>query len=292
MARYVFLLVNSQLQMFGRASYMSKNVYFCNGVLSALWLQDLTEYGRPNNSKISVLLTIFTMKKTVLFLAVAVLLGAGLSSCDRENNGGNNGSTPSPLGWVDLGLPSGLLWASQNLGADSPNDYGDYYAWGETSPKEAYGWETYAYGYDWDMLTKYCGSYSHGWNGFTDTLTTLEDSDDAARVILGDGARTPSYNDWQELLDNTTRKWTTRNGVRGLLLTGPNGNILFLPAAGGSSGTIVSYTGEIGRYWSDSLYTYYPASAWAFSFDAHDRSINDFDRCCGFSVRAVRDRQD
>lgn len=231
------------------------------------------------------------MKKTVLFLAIAVLLVAGLSSCDRENNGGNHSSTPSPLGWVDLGLPSGLLWASQNLGADSPDDYGDYYAWGETSPKEAYGWETYAYGYDWDKLTKYCGSYSLGWEGFTDSLTSLEDSDDAAVVNLGDGARTPSYDDWQELMDNTTSKWTTRNKVRGLLLTGPNGNILFLPAAGGSSSSSINYTGEIGRYWSDSLYTFNPASAWAFSFDAHDQRVNDFSRCCGFSVRAVRDSQ-
>ena len=111
------------------------------------------------------------MKKTGLFLALAVLLCAGLSSCNSDNN---YDGTPTPLSWVDLGLPSGLLWASQNLGALSPVDYGDYFAWGEKTPKEVYGWETYAYGYDWNMLTKYCSSDGLGWNGYTDTLTNLE----------------------------------------------------------------------------------------------------------------------
>jgi hypothetical protein len=93
------------------------------------------------------------MKKTGLFLALAVLLCAGLSSCNSDNN---YDGTPTPLSWVDLGLPSGLLWASQNQGALSPVDYGDYFAWGEKTPKEVYGWETYAYGYDWNRLIKYC----------------------------------------------------------------------------------------------------------------------------------------
>ena len=228
------------------------------------------------------------MKRTSLFLAVVVLLCAGLSSCNSDNN---YDGTPTPLSWVDLGLPSGLLWASQNLGALSPVDYGNYFAWGEKTPKEVYGWETYAYGYDWNMLTKYCSSDGLGLNGFTDTLTNLEASDDAATFCLGDGARTPSYNDWQELIDNTTSKWTTRNKVRGLLLTGPNGKTLFLPAAGGIGSTDLHYAGEIGRYWSDSLYTFYPASAMAFSFDAQGQRMYDFDRCIGFSVRAVRARQ-
>ena len=162
------------------------------------------------------------MKKTFLFLLLAVLLGAGLQSCDRENeNGGNNGGNTS-VQWVDLGLPSGLQWADRNVGAKSAEDYGNYYAWGETAPKEVYDWSTYAYGNGYNQLTKYCNKTNYGLNGFKDNLSTLEASDDAATVNIGGEARMPSNSEWQELIDNTTSTWTTRNGVYGLLLTGSN----------------------------------------------------------------------
>lgn len=232
------------------------------------------------------------MKKSVLFFATAILLGFGLQSCDRENeNGGNNGGSTS-VKWVDLGLPSGLLWADRNVGASTPEDYGNYYAWGETTPKNVYNWSTYAYGNNYDELTKYCNEALYGLNGFTDNLTTLEASDDAATVNLGGGARTPKGYEWRELIDHTTSTWVTRNGVNGRLLTGSNGNSLFLPAAGNRNYTSLFNAGEYGHYWSSTLGTDDPGRAWYFRFYSSSQSIMDsYDRYHGFSVRAVRASQ-
>lgn len=234
----------------------------------------------------------FAMKRTFLFLLAAVLLGVGVSSCDKENNnGGNNGSGTTSLQWVDLGLPSGLLWADRNVGAKSAEDYGNYYAWGETAPKEVYDWTTYAYSNDYAQLTKYCDMSDHGLDGFTDNLTTLEASDDAATVNIGGGARTPTKDEWRELMDNTTRSLTTRNGVYGCLFTASNGKSLFLPAAGEYSynpGEVL-YAGSTGSYWSSTLHLsdmVGPSCAWHFSFSGLGMNSRPF----GCSVRAVRAR--
>lgn len=249
------------------------------------------------------------MKRTVLFFAAAILLGLGLQSCDREdNNGGNNvdnngggnnggdnggdGGGTTMVQWVDLGLPSGLLWADRNVGAQSPEDYGNYYAWGETSPKEVYDWSTYAYGNDYDALTKYCNMSDFGLNGFTDNLTTLEASDDAATVNLGGNARTPRDYEWRELMDNTTATWTTRNGVYGRLFTASNGKSIFLPAAGCRLGSNLEDAGEFGLYWSSSLKTDFPNDAWDFFFNSYNQYVSyDGYRGFGYSVRAVRASQ-
>ena len=191
--------------------------------------------------------------------------------------------------YVDLGLPSGLLWATCNVGADNPEDYGDYFAWGETQPKETYDWSTYQYcNGDYNTLTKYCNDAGYGYNGFTDNLTTLLPEDDAAAANWGNGWRMPTQAELQELLDNTTVTWTTQNGVNGRLFTGSNGNSLFLPAAG-YRGDELGGVGYNGRYWSSSLYMDDPNYAWCFGF------ISDFydmgyyvGRDDGLSVRAVR----
>lgn len=236
------------------------------------------------------------MKRTVLFLVAAILLGVWLQSCDREdnngdNNGGGSGGSNSSVVWVDLGLPSGLLWADRNVGAASPEDYGNYFAWGETVPKDVYNWSTYAYGNSYGMLTKYCNDSYYGLNGFTDNLTTLQASDDAATAIFGGKARTPTIYEWEELLNNTTSTWTTRNGVYGRLLTGRNGNSLFLPAAGYRYGSLLNDAGEYGDYWSSMLLTDGPNDAWLFSFDSDYQGMNTVNRLNGFSVRAVRASQ-
>ena len=238
------------------------------------------------------------MKRTFLFLLTAVLLGFGLQSFDRENNnggdngGGGNGGGTTAVQWVDLGLPSGLLWADRNVGAQSPEDYGNYYAWGETKPKEVYDWTTYAYGNDDDALTKYCYKSDFGLNGFTDNLTTLEASDDAATVNLGGKARTPTQDEWKELINNTTSTWTTRNGVYGRLLTAPNGKSIFLPAAGGRLGSSLTDAGEYGYYWSSALDTDDPDGAWYFLFSSgYQGMFSGYYRDNGFSVRAVRASQ-
>lgn len=233
---------------------------------------------------------------------VAILLGVGLQSCDREdnngdNNGGNNGgggsgsdTTSLSLTWVDLGLPSGLLWADRNVGANSPEDYGNYYAWGETAPKNVYDWSTYAYGNHSRELTKYCNEASYGLNGFTDNLTVLQASDDAATANLGGGACTPTEDEWEELIGHTTSTWITRNGVKGLLLTAANGKSLFLPAAGCRHGSGLINAGS-GYYWSSTLYSDYPLNALYFDFYSLGQSMLINFRYVGFSVRAVRASQ-
>lgn len=176
------------------------------------------------------------------------------------------------------------------MGASSPEDYGDYFAWGETQPKSIYDWSTYRYcNGDYNQLTKYCNDSDYGYNGFTDNLTTLQPGDDAATANWGSGWRTPTIDEWEELLDNTTRTWTTRNGVYGLLLTASNGNSLFLPAAGYRSFSELYAAGEFGRYWSASLITGSPYGARYFLFNSDDQLVNYIgSRLSGLSVRAVR----
>lgn len=193
--------------------------------------------------------------------------------------------------WVDLGLPSGLLWATRNVGADSPEDYGDYFAWAETQPKSYYDWDTYTYtcgGYD--DLTKYCSRSDSGCNGYTDNLTILQAGDDAATANWGSGWRTPTREEWEELLDHCTSVWTTQNGVRGQRFTGPNGNTLFLPAAGYRWDGRLYYAGSYGYYWSSSLYTDGPSYAWYCYFSSGYCDMSDYGigRNTGHSVRAVR----
>jgi hypothetical protein len=192
--------------------------------------------------------------------------------------------------YVDLGLPSGLLWATCNVGADTPEGYGDYFAWGETQPKDNYKWSTYKYcNGDYLYMTKYCTQSGFGYNGFTDNLTTLLPEDDAATVNWGNGWRMPTQAEWQELYSNTTWTWTTQNGVNGRLFTASNGNSIFLPAAGSRDGTTIYYAGSIGNYWSRSLRSDHPCNARRFRFTSSANYVNDDqNRCIGHSVRAVR----
>ena len=187
--------------------------------------------------------------------------------------------------WVDLGLPSGLLWATRNVGATSPEDYGDYFAWGETTPKEVYNWSTYRYcNGNYNELTKYCNMSGFGHNGFTDNLTILQPGDDAATANYG--GRTPTAAEWVELMDNTTSQWTTQNGVNGWCFTAANGNSLFLPAAGNRLDSSLSDAGSDGVYWSSSLYDY-PHHAMYFSFRFGSLGNYWYYRDVGLSVRAV-----
>lgn len=234
------------------------------------------------------------MKRTLLILAAVVLIGAVLPPCDRNKNEKDNnrvdfGNSTADVTWVDLGLPSGLLWADRNVGADSPEDYGNYYAWGETSPKEIYDWNTYLYGNDNHELTKYCSQIDDGLNGYTDNSVTLEASDDAATANLGGKARTPKNHEWQELMANTTAQYTTRNGVYGCLFTASNGKSIFLPAAGNRSGSKIYTSREYCRYWSSTLHTVYPSNAWYFVTYPDELTMTRGHRYLGYSVRAVRD---
>jgi uncharacterized protein (TIGR02145 family) len=191
--------------------------------------------------------------------------------------------------FVDLGLPSGLLWATCNVGANAPDEYGDYFAWGETQPKDIYNWSTYQYcmGSN-NTMTKYCSKSSYGYNGFTDNLTTLLPEDDAATANWGSDWRMPTKEEWQELNQNTTVTWTTQNGVNGRLFTASNGNSLFLPAAGYRSNSSLDYAGSIGYYWSSSLDTDDPYDAWSLDFYSVNCGMYSYYRLYGHSVRPVR----
>lgn len=195
--------------------------------------------------------------------------------------------------WVDLGLPSGLLWATRNLGASSPGGYGVYFAWGETQPKIAYNyWETYKYEYieyiDGEgnlRITKYNTDSGYG---SVDNLITLDSDDDAAIVNLGGGARMPTYDEWVELYSNCTSTWVTMSGVNGRCFTGPNGNSIFMPAAGRRYDVQHLAVDRTGYYWSSLLRSDFPEDAWNFSFDSDAYGVSSGFRFFGLSVRAVR----
>jgi hypothetical protein len=191
--------------------------------------------------------------------------------------------------YVDLGLPSGLKWATCNVGATTPEDYGDYFAWGEVEPKATYYWSTYKYGTDFDQLTKYCNESHNGKDGFTDTKTVLDPEDDAAHVNWGGSWRMPTKAEQDELRNNCTWNWTTQNGVYGCKVTGPNGNSIFLPAAGVMIEGTFHAAGSNGGYWSSSLFTV--SSDYAYSVNFDYSLVEDWgyyaDRCFGLAVRPV-----
>ena len=193
--------------------------------------------------------------------------------------------------YVDLGLPSGLLWATMNIGADSPEDYGDHFAWGETTPQSdnTYNWDSYKWCKgSYTTFTKYCNDSSYGYNGFTDTKTVLDADDDAATVNWGGKWRMPTNAEFEELINNTTNVWTTQNGVNGYKFTSKtNGNSIFFPAAGIRWNGKLDYAGSDGNYWSSTLYESYPRSAWYLY--CYGGVYSDYDyRSSGRSVRPVR----
>ena len=191
--------------------------------------------------------------------------------------------------WVDLGLPSGTLWATCNVGANSPEEYGDYFAWGETEEKDVYNWSTYKWcNGSYSTLTKYCTNSSYGYNGFVDNKTELDPEDDAAYVNWGPSWRIPTTEQQRELYEKCSSVWTTQNGVNGRLFTGPNGNTLFLPAAGDRWGESLGDVGSYGYYWSRTLYSYDPYVAYDLYVDSGCVLWGNYSRYNGFTVRAVR----
>ena len=150
---------------------------------------------------------------------------------------------------VDLGLS--VKWATCNVGASSPEDYGDYYAWGETETKSYYDWSTYKWckGSEY-TLTKYCTDSDYD---TVDNKTVLEPEDDVAHVTWGGSWRMPTLAQCEELIDYCTTSWTSVNGVWGTKVVGPNGNSIFLPAAGCRWYDILNDAGSNGYYWSGTL---------------------------------------
>ena len=187
---------------------------------------------------------------------------------------------------VDLGLS--VKWATCNVGAEKPEEYGDYFAWGETEPKEKYDWTTYLYCKGTSStMTKYCTNSSYGYNGFTDKKTVLDPEDDAATVNWGGAWRMPTDAEFTELREQCTWTWTTQNGVNGYKVVGPNGNSIFLPAAGYQYGASFLDVGSSGRYWSSLLYTSDSSNAYYVYFHSSHVNRNRNSRYLGRSVRPV-----
>ena len=184
---------------------------------------------------------------------------------------------PGEHGYVDLGLPSGLKWATCNVGANAPEEYGYYFAWGEVEPKTTYNWDTYKY-YDGSNLTKYTGN---------DSKTVLDPEDDAATVNWGGAWRMPTKAEQDELREKCTWVWTSQNGVNGYKVTGPNGNSIFLPAAGDVYEGNLRVDGSWGNCWSSSLYTDYPNSAYRVYFGSDFVGRANSNRYYGLTVRPV-----
>ena len=192
--------------------------------------------------------------------------------------------TESGYTWVDLGLS--VKWATCNVGANAPEEYGDYFAWGETTTKDTYNWSTYKWcnGSE-SSLTKYNNSSSYG---SVDNKTTLELSDDAARANWGGSWRMPTDAELTELREQCTWTWTTQNGLYGYkVMSKSNGNSIFLPAAGFRYNSDLNSAGSDGYYWSSSLGTDYPVSAWFVGFTSSNVYRYDNNRFCGRSVRPV-----
>ncbi|MBO4263460.1 MAG: hypothetical protein J5871_02120 [Bacteroidales bacterium] len=193
------------------------------------------------------------------------------------------------VGGVDMGLS--VKWATYNVGAFAPEEYGAYFAWGETTPKATYSWSTYKYSNgDNDTLTKYCNNSSYGYNGYTDYKTVLDLGDDAARVNWGGNWRMPTDAEWTELRNtsNCTWTWTTLSGVNGMKVTSKKtGNSIFLPAAGSRKDSSLGGAGSFGHYWSSSRYTNSPSNAYYVSFNSSGVYGYNTNRCYGQSVRPV-----
>ena len=190
--------------------------------------------------------------------------------------------------YVDLGLPSGTLWATCNIGASSSKECGDYFAWGETKPKSDYSWATYKYceGNDHTM-TKYCTKSRYG---TVDNKTELEPMDDAATANWGANWQMPSEEQIKELINSsyTTTTWVWDPTFGRLITSKKNSNSIFLPAAGCYKDSSLESKGKTGYYWSRTLNSGSDTNGCFITFYNQSISAGGNFRYYGRSVRAVR----
>lgn len=240
----------------------------------------------------------FTFLRTLFLTITLPIILITFASCEQEEE---SEALNYPKA-VDLGLS--VKWATYNVGAESPEDYGDYYAWGEVKVKNSYSWSTYKWcnGY-YNELTKYCTKSRYG---LVDNKTALDLLDDAAHVKWRSGShnrwRMPTKDEMQELIDDCDWEWTTLRGVEGHKVTGPNGNFIFLPAAGYRNGEEIFHCGTNGYYWTAALSDYYSAfypadeefrltidnsDAYCLYIGTYDYDRRRYDRCYGCTIRPV-----
>ncbi len=263
--------VGSKLQTENIIGINLQNVIFNNN-----------EYMNRSNTK-----SVFTAN----LMLIAVMFAFAINGCmeNSEKKDSNNKSEKNELNgheYVDLGLPSGLLWATCNVGAVNPEDYGDYFKWGETTPTD--GSRKYKYAIDDETLydktfTKYY---------YEDGLKTLEPTDDAATANWGNDWRMPTKKELIELTNECTWEHAEFNGIGGSLITGPNGNTIFMPKAGiyNSNGSL-SKPGSGGNYWSSSLYDEQKAASLSFCGYNRDARFSEEYRKESLTIRPVASLQ-
>ena len=257
------------------------------------------------------------MTKKLLSMAMFAMLATSFVACDKGDVDDNSGDNVDEninvnISVVDLGLPSGIKWATCNVGASNPWDYGNYYAWGETKTKSKYYWDTYKYCNATNtLLIKYNKNAS---NGTVDNKTTLEPADDVATAVFGADYSMPTTADWSELSSQCYWVWTTNyneQNVSGYIVyraksdgdkggkvynggTAPASYSLsdahiFLPAAGYRSNSNLNLAGYAGHFWSSSIGENFPGSAKDCVFYGYDVcSLCASSRFLGHSVRPVK----
>lgn len=217
---------------------------------------------------------------STLFLAVAFVLS--FTSCNKQISVGHP---------VDLGLPSGTLWADCNIGATAPEELGDYFSWGEIKPKRSYLWDTYSYGKTYNSLTKYCSLPEYGKEAFTDGLKQLDIDDDAAYRIWGKDWRMPTIEECNELREHAVWQWCVVR--KGWIVSGKGDyskNSIFLPSTGYYTGSEQIDNGIFGNYWASSLDNDDPTLALGFYFKAEGVFFNRMARSCGITIRPVKSK--
>lgn len=235
-------------------------------------------------------------KNVILSYVLGTLCVWGLTGCNDVNgiedgwhpglvkvvpvdgSGQNNGHA-----YVDLGLS--VKWATMNIGASAPEDFGSYYAWGEIAAKEEYNWTTYKYSdAAGQTFTRYCVDAAYG---RVDGKAILDLADDVASLTWGNRWRMPTADEMAELREKCTWAWTTLNGVSGYRVTGTNGNFIFLPPAGSVQDKTSMYVGTYGYYWSCSLDEAESDRAYGLYFDPRGVAENAGTRNSGQCVRPV-----
>ena len=189
--------------------------------------------------------------------------------------------------YVDMGLS--VKWATMNIGATTPEECGDYLAWGEVEEKETYLWDNYQYGSSRTSLTKYCDSEEYG---VVDNKTVLDLWDDAAYMKWGGKWRVPTYNEWDELMRNSTWTWVEQNGVKGVRIRSTqNGNCIFFPTTGYKVGADLNYKDVNIGFWSGSLSKNGSYMSYGVSVESPNNtaSFYGFNRYNGYPIRAVMD---
>ena len=205
--------------------------------------------------------------------------GSTLASASNAQANISSTNTINGHEWVDLGLS--VKWATQNVGASSPSDYGGNYAWGETETKSRY---------DWDNCFDSLDSTGHSWGTYKiDGKTSISPTSghDTARENWGGTWRMPTDAEFDELCNKCTWTWASQGGHKGYKVTGPNGNSIFLPAAGWRLASVTSYVGEGGGYWSSTLSSSNSYNAPSLYFGRSGHFTSDGSRRGGRSVRPV-----